>query len=586
MGRVARVRAQAPTTSVTATHLVVSTALTATDGTELAPLEVSVPRRLADHLDPTATPGVAALVAASVLRGEHLEVTGPVDRVAAEGAEALAGALAAEWGTRPIRVDVVSTYEGGDRSGGVGLLFDRGVDSWSTLLDRLDDPAAERVTHLLAVHPGPLPFGATDAAILDGHQRVADELGLELIVATTSARTLLDAHRPWSDTAGPVLVATGLAVAAGLRRLVLTSRAGAPEHAEGRLDQMLGTGRTEVALGNTSRDRAARVAHVRLHPLARRSLQVCDQAEGSGSCGRCMPCQATMALLLLAGDPGPEAGFDHPIDPALVRTLALPDAAAPTVDAIRRSMPAEHEDLRRAWSDAWSTSHDEEPPARWGAHGPPALAGPSTATRVAAGLRAATGQADHPAPVPLGWRTGTVALRPALADHQLIRYRAGQGPDRARPWAVVEPQVRDGQRDGTQAGLALRCLDAFGPGPCYIPGIPWADDDRPVLGPQAVAALLRTVRARLWWRDVGDLDPLRLVETVELGCLPLQVMPPGAARDLANALPPALSGLVLSEDDLATLDLSPAAVRQRLHPAVDHILAGSADRDLVVGAYS
>jgi hypothetical protein len=157
--------------------------------------------------------------------------------------------------------------------------------------------------------------------------------------------------------------------------------------------------------------------------------------------------------------------------------------------------------------------------------------------------------------------------------------------DRPHGWAVVEHHVRDGARDGHQADLALALATHHGPGVTYVPGILWDHLAPPVLGPGAVQALLRAARARLWWRAEGDLEPLRVVEAVEQGCLPLQVMPSAAARDLARDLPPALRPLVVDEADLAEVDLSPDGVAARLGPAVDHLLAGSAEHDLLVGAY-
>jgi hypothetical protein len=76
-----------------------------------------------------------------------------------------------------------------------------------------------------------------------------------------------------------------------------------------------------------------------------------------------------------------------------------------------------------------------------------------------------------------------------------------------------------------------------------------------------------------------------VVESIEQGCLPLQVMPAGAARDLAEVVPAPLAGLVVDEAELGDLDLSPTGVAVRLEPAVEHLLAGSAEHDLLAGAY-
>lgn len=582
-------RARPPVTRVEAGHLVVRTALEAADGTEMPPLEVRVPIAHADLLDPTATPGVAPLVVLAAVRGEDLHVEGPVDARMAAGAPAIMAVLADWWDLPPLAVRVDEVYETPPGGDGVGLFFTRGVDSWSTLLDLLDEPPGDRVTHLVAVRHGTPTMRAVQAEIIAGHRPVADERGLELVTVETSAQDLLDPHRRWIDTAALALTGAGLQVAAGLHRLVLTgdhpvgvhSRTGIDTHLIGPLR----TGRTEVVAGNPVRARGQRIAHLLGSPQARATLQVCWAGATPGNCGRCGKCLITMAELAIAGDPDPAAGFDAPVDPDHVRQLVLGPEMGPFMAPIIEGLPPAHEELRRAWSDAWERANDVEPRPRWGDDAPPALSGPTLPRRVATALRATTGQPVAPAPAPLGWRDGAVPLRPAHDRHDEVRALTAATPDRPRAWAVVEHHIRDGARDGHQADLALALATHHGPGVAYVPGILWDHLAPPVLDPEAVRALLRAARARLWWRAEGDLEPLRVVEAVEQGCLPLQVMPAAAARDLARDLPPALVPLVVDEDGLAEVDLSPAGVAALLGPVVDHLLAGSAEHDLLVGAY-
>lgn len=581
--------ARPPVTRVEAGHLVVRTALEAADGTELPPLEVRVPVEQADLLDPTATPGVAPLVLLAALRGEDLHVEGPVDARMAAGAPEILATLTGWWDLPPLAVhvdDVYDTPAGGD---GVALFFTRGVDSWSTLLDLLDEPPADRVTHLVSVRHGTPALRAVQAEVIAAHRPVAAELGLELVEVDTSAQALLDPHRRWIDTAALSLTGAGLQVAAGFRRLVLTGDHPVDVHQRTGVDTSLigplRTGRTEVVAGNPVRTRGQRIAHLLGSPLARRTLQVCWAGGTSGNCGRCGKCLITMAELAIAGDPDPAAGFDAPIDPDHVRAMDLPPEMGPFMAPIIEGLPPAYEELRRAWSDAWERANGVEPRPRWGDDAPPALAGPTVPQRVATALRATTGQPVAPAPAPLGWSGGAVPLRPALERHDEVRALAAATPDRPHAWAVVEHHIRDGARDGHQADLALALATHHGAGACYLPGILWAHLAPPVLDADAVGTLLRTARARLWWRAEGDLEPLRVVEAVEQGCLPLQVMPPAAARDLARDLPPALAPLVVADDAVAGLDLSPAAVTALLGPVVDHLLAGSAEHDLLAGAY-
>lgn len=567
----------------------VRTEIAAADGTELAPLVVRVPTAQADLLDPTATPGVGPLVALAAVRGEDLHLDGPVDAAMAAGAGQILATLADWWDLPPLVVRVDEVYDTPPDGDAVGCFFTRGVDSWSTLLDLLEGAAGDRVTHLVSARFASATPAAVEAEILAGHRAVAAELGLEVVEVESTAQAMLNPYRRWMDTVAPALTGTGLQVAARMRRLVLTTDHPAHVHRRTGVDPdlvgPLRTGRTEVLAGNLARTRAERIAHLAATPLARRSLQVCWEGGTAGNCGRCLKCLLTMAGLAMAGDPDPAAGFDAPIDPDAVRRLDLAPEKALLVTPIIEGLPPAYEELRRAWSDAWDHANGVAPRPRWGDDAPPPLAGPSVPQRVAAALRATSGQAIAPAPAPLGWRGGAVPLRPALERHDEIRALAETAPARPHAWAVVEHHIRDEARDGHQADLALALAGHHGPGPTYLPGILWAWLEPPVLDALAVQRLLRTARARLWWRADGELEPLRALEAIEQGCLPVQVMPPAAARDLAHALPSALAPLVVADDALAELDLAPDAIARRLGPAVDHLLAGSAEHDLLAGAY-
>ncbi len=568
----------------------VRTELVAADGSLLEPLVVRVAIDHADLIDPTATPGVGALVVLAAARGEDLHVEGPVDARMAAGAAQVMATLGDWWGLPPLTVRVDDVYDTPADGDAVGLFFTRGVDSWSTLLDLLDEPAGDRVTHLVSVRLASTTPAVVEEEILVGHRAVADELGLEVVEVESSAQAMLNPYRRWMDTAAPALTGAGLQVAGRMRRLVLsTDHPGHVNRRTGADPEVIGplrTGRTEVVAGNLARTRAQRTAHLLGSPLARGTLQVCWEGGTAGNCGRCLKCLLTMAALAMAGDADPAAGFDAPLDLDAVRQLALAPEKAQLVAPIVEGLPPAYEELRRAWSDAWDRGNGVTPRPRWGDDAPPPLTGASLPRRVAAALRATTGQPVAPAPAPLGWRSGAVALRSALALHDEIRALADATPSRPHAWAVVEHHIRDGARDGHQADLALALAGHHGAGPTYLPGILWAHLEPPVLDVDAVQRLLRTARARLWWRADGDLEPLRVLEAVEQGCLPLQVMPAPAAVDLARDLPPALASLVVSDDALADLDLSPATVARLLGPAVDHLLSGSAEYDLLTGAYS
>ncbi|HXH59468.1 hypothetical protein, partial [Iamia sp.] len=421
-------RARPPVTRVEAQHLVVRTELVTDDGTELPPYEVILPVAHADLLDPTATPTAAVLATLAAARGEDLVIEGAVDARAAEGATEIARLLAGWWGTEAPAIEIETTSDHARGGDGVGLFFTRGVDSWSTLLDLIEAPPGERVTHLFSLQHGDALHRPVDAAIIDGHRAVAAELGLELVPMATTVRVLLDPLQPWARVDGPSLVSAGLTAGCGLARLVYSGVApvGVPIRSGSDPDvvRRLSTAGTDVVLGNPHRHRHERIAHILGHTVARSHLQVCWEGMTAGNCGRCNKCLSTMSALLLAGDPDPSRGFDVGIDVERVRRSRLTPADISGLPrALAEGLGPEHEDLRRAWADVWALAHDEEPRARWGDGAPPGLAGPGGPERVAAGLRTATGQAEAPTLAPLGWLPGSVPLRPPLAAHDAIRAR-------------------------------------------------------------------------------------------------------------------------------------------------------------------
>jgi hypothetical protein len=91
-------------------------------------------------------------------------------------------------------------------------------------------------------------------------------------------------------------------------------------------------------------------------PWARRWLRVCATGRADGNCGVCRPCQLALARLWLAGEPdAADAAFDHPVDPAVVRSLApLPLADDGDVLGVLGEL--------RGTADGWSTGRRSTSP--------------------------------------------------------------------------------------------------------------------------------------------------------------------------------------------------------------------------------
>lgn len=63
------------------------------------------------------------------------------------------------------------------------------------------------------------------------------------------------------------------------------------------------------------------------------------------------------------------------------------------------------------------------------------------------------------------------------------------------------------------------------------------DDVTPGPPPAAVGRLLQQADVRCWWSDHDHLDGICLLEAIEHGCVPVQVMPDDLAETLRAALP-------------------------------------------------
>jgi hypothetical protein len=545
-------------------------------------VELGVPRHLLGWLDMTANPFVPIATVAAGWTGEDVLVEGPVSSRLLAGAGA-AAAILAGWFDRP--APAVSGPEASDATAppgpSRGLFFTRGVDSWATRLRPGGEGA--RATHLLVIDGIDRAHSAdTRAQAWADHQRVADALGLPLVRLTTNARQLLDPLAEWDWTHGSVLAAFGLALGPLLGRVVIASSYRAQDHvrwgSHADLDPRWSTESTTFVHADDDLGRWEKTELVATDDLALGSLKVCWIADTAANCGRCPKCLRTMTTLDALGALERCDRFEEPLTADAIRSLDGREPQ-PFVDELLEHLEPGSGPLRRAWEEVLG---DRAPRRPWPVADPGSspVAGPALLDRLDAalagvGLRPVVEAAGGRR---LGWEPGMVPLRPAAGDLDAVADRLGANPGREVPWAVAEPYPADRPLDPGRLVAADAAQRAWGPGIAYLPGIPWATDERPVLGAAVVARMLDRSRVRLWWRDDGTLDPLRVVESVERGCLPLQVMPAGAAAALRRRLPPAMADLVVGADDLAAL--SPAAVTARLAACADLVLAGSIERDL------
>ena len=88
----------------------------------------------------------------------------------------------------------------------------------------------------------------------------------------------------------------------------------------------------------------------------------------------------------------------------------------------------------------------------------------------------------------------------------------------------------------------------------------------------------------MWWQDQAGFDALRVIESVEHGCLPVAVMAPADAEASRRLLPATIAPLVLDLHGLARFDTSPPATSERLSVVLATLRSGSLERDLALAA--
>jgi hypothetical protein len=547
-------------------------------------VELDAPRELIGEIDPSATPFLPIAAVAAAAGGEDLVVEGPVSPKVLAGARHNVALLAEWWGWHEPAISATEAPPAVATPGrGVGLFFSRGVDSWCSLLTLRAE--GQQPTHLVTIRDIELPRGAhTQAEVLAETERVAARLGLPLVVLSTNARALLDPFADWTRMHGAVLASCALLLRPLLAQVYLASTLGPSSmigwgsHPD--LDPHWGSETSELVHHQPDIDRTDKVAVVARDQTALDALLVCWEGGGARNCGRCAKCLRTMTSLHIHGALDRCPTFDRPLTAEAVRYAPQPDHAPFVLELLAHLPPGE---LRAAWERHLPSDPQDREQRRLVAPPTVPLAGGSMRARVNDALATTTTRAD-PADagtdLVIGWEPGMVPLRPPAGTHRAVRAALSGHETRTVPWVVADLSDQFQRNDPWPSAVAERAERLWGPGLCYLAGIGWGDPTAPVLGATAVGRLLDAARVRLWWTPDGTLDPLRVVESIEHGCLPLQVMPPGPGAELRQRLPAALARLVVDLDGLASVD--PMSTAERLRDAADVVLAGSAERDLVL----
>ena len=141
-------------------------------------------------------------------------------------------------------------------------------------------------------------------------------------------------------------------------------------------------------------------------------------------------------------------------------------------------------------------------------------------------------------------------------------------------WCVLDRATEEA------AALVDLLVQSWGPGLCYLGGL-WGDATRPAVLPQSAASrILRVSRTRVWPSTSDVLDRNRVMESLEHGCLPLQVT--RAARgEREDRLSDASRALLLRADESGSVpQLSEEELKSRLGTVAAALSTGTLEHAL------
>lgn len=521
---------------------------------------------------------LAALVAA--VRGEDLSIDGPVDPLQREGLDRASERYSGWWGFRPPAVRSLGTEPVGPGGADRALLFSRGVDSSAELASSVlgESAAFDLVVTVAGVDA--LQSPAVSAARTRRTCAAAEALGLPCIVVTTNLRDVADGHLDWDRSHGAVFAGAGLLLGGRLGEFVLSQAVAAAT--ERRRDRPYGVHRgligawstsgTRVSPGDPMRDRVDKVAQVLRVPELAGAVQVCWESDRVGNCGRCEKCCGTAtALAVLGRSEVVDEWFDTPLRSEVVRRLPTPDptrpgALAEVLDRLARVAGTGGDPVLIELDEAWS-----ERSARSTSGARAGLAGFDPAMR----LRSSGPSPDGPSvrlSGPLGWGEGATPLHLDVAERDRLMERA-RGAGRPVPWCQVDRLSPESARvAGTLADLRPGGLVAL------------VEVNSPTVTVDAVRRMLEQATIRVWSSAAAHLEAVPLIESLQFGCVPIQVST--RVADVRRGLPEWAHVLVADPDELALGWPDEEHLDAGWDAAVTLVAAGSARRDAVLAPSS
>ncbi len=268
---------------------------------------------------------VLALLPAMAL-GVRLRVDAPVSPLLLAGLE-LVQDVFASWFPRLSRVEIEAPPARPEPrpTGRTACFFSAGVDGFATLQRHLCE-----IDQLVLLHGFDLDLERTEhRAVTEAHvERIAADVGRELVVMQTDIRSFGDDYAPWHVFCGPVLAACAqLLEGVCDRMLIASSNSHADFHHFGTnalTDPALSTEGVALAYVDGDLQRAEKVARLAGWDYALEHLRVCWAMEGSTlNCCRCDKCLRTMTALWAVGALERAPTFGEPLEPARVAAYAI-----------------------------------------------------------------------------------------------------------------------------------------------------------------------------------------------------------------------------------------------------------------------
>jgi hypothetical protein len=267
---------------------------------------IAVETAAAASLDVSAAPFLSVATLLASRHGEDLYIEQPVSSRHVHNCRAAARIFAGWWGWHVPQFDAVEYREREPlQSGRTGLLFTRGVDSTSVLLQGLSGEGPQPDV-LIFVDELERSFSrVTEARNLADIRTMAAMVELPVARVRTNLRQIAEQWIRWEDAHGAVLLGTALALGGHLSTIVIAPTN--PIHVD--------------APFGTRSERMHRVAQRRdLLPL----IKLCWQGDQRGNCGRCRKCLVAASALVAVNE---------------AKAIPLMFDTSPTVDAIRRLPP-------------------------------------------------------------------------------------------------------------------------------------------------------------------------------------------------------------------------------------------------------